>query len=108
LSWPNLPCVLKATIGSGKRTLGALASLRRPGGRSKALSRPLSRVENLPDEAKAPGGGKRWQTRILKQGTTPGPDCLGVFPIKGGVRCVGSPPWYAIPWRRAINARHGD
>jgi len=36
LSWPNLPCALKAAIGIGKRTLGHPASLPRPKGRSKA------------------------------------------------------------------------
>ena len=39
LSWLNLPCALKPAIGNGKRTLGALASLQAPRGRSKALLR---------------------------------------------------------------------
>ena len=32
LSWRNLPCALKAAIGIGKRTLGALASSAAPQG----------------------------------------------------------------------------
>ena len=40
LSWLNLPCALKAAIGNGKRTLGALASLPRAGGRSKTYCGP--------------------------------------------------------------------
>ena len=37
LSWPNLPCTLKAAFRYGKRTLGHPARLPRPRGRSKAL-----------------------------------------------------------------------
>jgi hypothetical protein len=35
LSWRNLPCALKADIGTDKRTVGGLASLPRHRGRSK-------------------------------------------------------------------------
>jgi hypothetical protein len=60
LSWPNLPCALKAAIGYGKRTLGHPASLPRHRGRSKGLLRgprpthgPSSGVADSLDEAKA-------------------------------------------------------
>ena len=59
LSWPKLPCARKAAIGIGKRTLGALASLPRHRGRSKARAArspwhgPNGRVAHSLDEAKA-------------------------------------------------------
>jgi hypothetical protein len=45
LSWPNLPCALKAAIGIGKRTLGRPSPVcRAPGRRGKA---PANGTENL-------------------------------------------------------------
>jgi len=61
LSWPNLPCALKAAIGIGKRTLAPVASLPRPRVRSKAprpgsarqAPGPNGGVPDSLDEAKA-------------------------------------------------------
>jgi len=54
LSWPNLPCALKAGIGIGNRTLAYPASLPRSGGGSKALG--LSALAGPPCPA-GPGSG---------------------------------------------------
>ena len=82
LSWRNLPCALKAAIVIGKRTLGALASLPRAGGRSKGLdllrgasARPERGVPDSLDEAKA-AVAARWP--------------LPVGPVRGRLASWGS------------------
>jgi hypothetical protein len=54
LRWHNLPCALKAAIGYGKRTLGALASLPCHRGRSKGLRipAPILASEHAGDDAR--------------------------------------------------------
>jgi hypothetical protein len=53
LSWPNLPCALKAAIGYGKRTLGALRQFAAPQGPQQGL-RPYRAAPAPPD---GPNGG---------------------------------------------------
>jgi hypothetical protein len=66
LSWRNLPCALKAAIGIGKRTLGALASLPRHRGRSKAYCGPSTRatIPGRSPEAELSDWGWRFPTIV--------------------------------------------
>ena len=50
LSWPNLPCALKADIGSGKRDIGNPRPLIMTRATACIRPRPLSRVEDSPDD----------------------------------------------------------
>jgi len=58
LSWPNLPCALKAAIGIGKRTLGRPAQALQSGAATGASRpRPYRASKNLPDDCHRPGTG---------------------------------------------------
>jgi hypothetical protein len=48
LSWPNLPCALKAAIGIGKRTLGDPASLPRHRGPGAGPIRTGDMIVSMP------------------------------------------------------------
>jgi hypothetical protein len=65
LSWPSLPCALKAAIGIAKRTLGHPASLPRAGAAARASAFRGS-LDRLARRAGSGAGSGSWDRRLRR------------------------------------------
>ena len=112
LSWRNLPCVLNAAIGIGKRTLASLDSLPRPRGRIETLGGwvacgvALTLVSDAPLAPLGSPGRAEMGSRRLGRGNGCGKLARGgsgrAMADAAPFGCRGlslvSPPWVSGTW----------